>query len=440
VSNASAVAWRGEVAKSAAVFDADTWQADTPIKLSHFDQAAIVVSLQYIRNGLVLVGRLRECSQRLNDFSESGGFETSQYKSPKKAVMPDLDRLQGVAFLMLLTAGCFVLWVLVDPPGHQSIWSVPPILGLLATSMPHIRTGNAHFKVFGMALPVCILIYIFIMPKLSSFAGLSLLIFLYMFITQYVLRNPLAVMLACAGFMVITGISNNQSYDFVGVALAYLFVLISASLLIAFSYFLGTPRPEKKVLWLLSRFFNSASQMTASTGQPETWLMRFHHQELALLPVKLKMWGSQINHVNYPGVSAEQLGQLVINLEVMNYRLNELLDISRAHQSRLVKGALSHELEGWASAIQSIFQRLVKGQDMANASQLRTRLSAQLETIEHDLSEWINSDETLVCSRDELANAYRLLSAYRGLSIAVLDFVELTESLNIGELRQECFS
>ena len=117
---------------------------------------------------------------------------------------------------------------------------------------------------------ICLAIYVFVMPQLSSFLGLGSLLFISMFLNCYFLSG-MARFFASMAMLNILQIQNQQVYSFVAMVNAYIFFVMSFAFLFVMSYLLGSPRPEKAVLHLLDRFFRSAeflmSRKAAEAGR-----------------------------------------------------------------------------------------------------------------------------------------------------------------------------
>lgn len=446
----SSALWDGGDARSVVESTRPELEAGDLAALSNFDQAAVLVSAENLKEAAALVQRLNRSARLLNDQPAVESAPAPAAKAPELLVpVLDPDRLRAVAFIITLVVGCFLLWVWFDPPGHASIWTVTAIFGTIAASLPHVRIGSILFKVFALVLPVSALIYIFIMPALSSFAELAVLMLVYFFAVQYWLKNPLAVMLASAGFLIMTGIGNEQSYSFVGVAVSYLFILLASMLLVTGSYVLGTPRPEKRLLGMLGRYFRSANYLLHTMAEPDRerrgpvaeWLSQFHEREVTTLPKKMRMWASQIDRVNYPANTPEQVAAMVDGLVGLNYRLRELLLVRDVPHSPELTRQLGAAVADWRAAIQGVFSQIVSDTEQRpDVAQLREQLDARMHAIEELLTQILESDAGAQLGSAEQANAYRVLGGYRGVSIAALSWLEHAVRMDFDDWRRESFS
>ncbi len=424
------------------------------VKLAHFDRAAIAVTLAHLMEIHYLAIRQNHSVAVLrNTAINSGGSEQQLFGQPdlradKQPFVFDLDRLRGAGYIVALICVNYFLWIYVDPPGHQSLWSMGVIIGLVAVQAPHIRIGPALLKAVLIYMPVAALIYILVMPALSGYTELGIVIFAYVFWAQYGLTNPMAILAAMLGFMNMMLISNAQTYSFVSVAIGYLFLIICLMLVIGGSYLLGSPRPEKMFMGLVRRYFHSASfilRFMANAGQmrpgPLTrYRMAFHRREITTLPEKMGRWSSQISRQDFPGNSPEQVKMLVSSLGGLSYRLQELLELKNLPQATSLVKELSTQVHEWRQVMQHGFVLVARGEAPGSAERLVANLTDRLAGIEHSLDAVMVSTADDQLGDDEFENAYRLLGAYRGVANAAIAWLSVAEQVDWAQWHEECFS
>jgi len=274
-------------------------------------------------------------------------------------------------------------------------------------------------------------LYIFVMPQLSSFAGLGSMIFLATFYICYRYASPQQALGRAFGLgmlVVLISVSNQQTYNFLSVANTALMFPLLFLLLNVVSYIPYSPRPERALLRLLTRYFRSAEFLLSQPASSDKTAMAsrreaFHRQELASLPGKLNTW---VTHAD-PGVlgsaSVQQLPGLVNRLHALSYRLQELQEARGLPQSAQLTNALKTDMLAWRERVLDIMQQLSR--DPAYRKRLeRGRLDNLLTGVENRIRQCLDSKtESELSSADE-QNFYRLLGAYRGTSEALLDFAQ----------------
>jgi uncharacterized membrane protein YccC len=207
----------------------------------------------------------------------------------------DPDRSRSVVTVLATMWSAFLVWVYADPPAHGMFvffttqWMLMAMLGgmrvqLLFTPM-----------IIGMVSGG--IAYVLIMPHLSSFAGLGVLLFCAIFGGFYFFWEPRLRALRggfAAIFLSTISVSNQQSYSFAGYANTCVAILLTLALATVVSYVPSSPRPEKVFLRLLTRFFRQSellmSRLASGRADPGFLQRRrdvWYRSDLLELPKKL---------------------------------------------------------------------------------------------------------------------------------------------------------
>ena len=181
----------------------------------------------------------------------------------------DPERLASVArWFTGLWLAWFIAIYVPDIPATVDFIVLTNTLSMALCVMPQLRMARIFLPVaFGLALGGAI--YVLVMPHLTSFAGLGVVLFAAVFLICCLYHRPTqaAGKAAALGLLVmVMGVTNEQTYNFLNVAnLAVVFPLVFAVLAIA-TYFPVSFRAEHVFLRLLGRFFRSCAYL-ASTLQ-----------------------------------------------------------------------------------------------------------------------------------------------------------------------------
>jgi hypothetical protein len=267
------------------------------------------------------------------------------------------------------------------------------------------------------------------MPQLSSFTGLGLMIFLATFLICYRYASPqqgLGRAVGLALFVVIISVSNQQSYSFLSVATTALMFVLLFLLMAIVAYIPYSPRPERVLLRLLTRYFRSAGFLLSQAAVREkealaSWREDFHRQELASLPAKLNVWLPHADPTVLGAESVQQLPALAGSLQTLTYRLQELLEVRGLPQSPQLVTALSDDMQAWRQQVIEAFQYL-SADPSYRKKRIRGRLNKKLAQFEEHIEAQLDGADGVSLSLADQENAYRLLGAYRGVSQALLDF------------------
>ena len=198
----------------------------------------------------------------------------------------------------------------------------------------------AHVPVSVLVAPLAVavsfasVLYIFLLPKLSTFGELGLVIFAVTFAICYLFYTPrqaLSRSIGLAMFVLIAAIDNQQTYTFLQVANTALMLALGVALLWANAVVTTSPRPEKAFLRLLDRFFASCEYLVSTRWAPgqqvtylERWRRTFHANEIATLPAKLGPWSAGIDKT-LPGAAPHEMQAVVTSLQALAHRMQELI-------------------------------------------------------------------------------------------------------------------
>jgi uncharacterized membrane protein YccC len=311
---------------------------------------------------------------------------------------------------------------------------------------PQFR-ASTFFKPFAVMLTLALAVYVFILPQLTSFAGLGLVLFLCAFIACYFFSG-IARLAGLVAIINMISIENQQTYDFAAQANALVYTLLAFLFVYVISYLLRSPRPEKEVLKMTGRFFRSAqfmiSQMYRDPVRKLTWVdqwkIAYYRNEMETLPAKLGAWGKAIDHNLFPNTTQEQLAKLVTSLQSLVYRIDEMFAArSSTRISSNEERELTADLMKWGQGIEHMFEQWsIQPEALVEekrAQHFRTRLS-EFESKTETFLARIGND----ISEQSGENFYRLLGGFRGVSEAAVSYTETARSIDWNQWREERFS
>ncbi len=419
------------------------------VNLSSFDRAALEILRKELLNLDVLTTELLECAGELQgDFTgtrRAKPRETSGLRSRISAFpVPDWDHLRSAAFVAITTGVGFLVWILFDPPGHSGWFQLTGTLALLVAQMPSLRASRMILPV-AVTSAVCLVIYVFIMPQLSSFRGLGSLLFIVMFLNCYFLSG-MARFFCSMAILNMLQIQNPQVYSFAAMANVYIFLVMAFTFLFVMSYLIGSPRPEKVLLRLMERFFRSAeflmSRKTPEIGQLsflELWRIAYHYRQLHSIPTKISAWGKAIDQNLFPGNTPKQIQNLVTSIQTLVYRLEQFLDTGVVFRSEPVSVELHKDVNTWHSVIAKTFSNWATAPEAESVATLKERLETGLTRIERRIESVVNRTDVEV-GRQEGENFFQLIGGYRGVSEAALAYAGAAQVINWSHWREERFS
>jgi len=334
-------------------------------------------------------------------------------------------------------------------PGGTGLVSFAGSLGIAIANMPQLPVSKLVGPSTGGVLFAGIL-YIFLMPTLSSFIGLGLMIFAATFAITYIYSEPQQMLgraMGLAMFVTIASISNQQSYNFLSVAnTAMMFPLIFL-VYATTAYLPWSPRPERRFVRLLGRYFRSSEYlMSAMRWDPdreltrlERWKKAFHAREVATLPAKLGSWAPHLDNWALSSTSMEQVQTLMTSLQLLSYRMERLLGERNQPQAPFLVEQLLEDIRAWRIGIQTSFQRLAESPAAGEQELLRERLEQTLDKLEARIKEVVDNTPDAQYSENDAESFYRLLGAYRAVSTALVDYVGNAAAIDWVPWHQERF-
>jgi hypothetical protein len=417
--------------------------------LSHFERAALVVARSRLQK---IEQQIRAQFETVSDI-KGFGLAAPLFKTmtvPPLRVLPDPDRMLAVIRVMLTLWLAYLTLIYVESvPGGGGFVTMSVVMGMIVASMPQVSITKL-FAPIAVSLVFASLVYIFVLPQLSSFFGLGPLLFVVTFAISYLFAAPqqmLGKLFGLALFVSIASISNQQSYSFMVVATNVLMWSLILPFVAMTAYFPIILRPEKSFLRLLGRYFRSCnyllSGMHRDLHHDETdygqWIKAFHLREISSLPAKLGAWARFLDFKLLPGTSPQQVQGIVASLQELTGRIRELHEERSSCQTSFVAQELCEQISSWRLSARNAFAQLGSDPVSGDRETLRAGLDEIMGRLDARIREILDrADEGQVRARDG-ENVYRLLGAYRGVSESMVRYAGSTGAIKWEPWREERF-
>lgn len=423
-----------------------TIDQDALRQLSHFQRAAVLVARHHMRKLDALSRLMCNSASAMCGLEEAASVEAPD-AVPRRPWVPDPERLLAATKIMLVLWVAFLAVIYIpDFPGGTGFVIMCGPLGMVLLCTPQIPV-KALFAPAANSIIFAGLLYVFVMPRLSSFMELGLMIFIATFIICFRYSSPTAALgraLGLAMLVNLISVSNQQSYNFLSVANTALMFPLLFLLLAIISHIPHSPRPERAILRLMGRYFRSAEYLLSqpATGDRSALGLRrdaFHRQELASLPGKMQSWLTTVNPAVLGTATPEQLSTMLNRLQALSYRVEELLEVRPLPQSSHLKAALQDDMRTWHQKVIETMHNTGSnpGEEIPHA---QARLDERLAKVERGIRQIVNSDSGISLQPAEEQNFYRLLAAYRGTSEALLDFTRQAAKVDWVPFYEERFT
>jgi len=421
--------------------------------LPSLERAALADASKNLQRIEKLSGSMLECVSELNGECLAAGDSgiTKPHQEKRKGfALPviDLDHLKGAGFAAITVFIGFCVWIFFDPPGHAGWFEFSGIIAMAMAAMQQFKPSMLG-KPLLLASAMCLGVYVFIMPDLSTFLGLGSLLFVLVFITAYFFTGLARV----AGMVAIINeisIQNPQSYNFAAMANALVYMLLVFFFLMLLSYLLGSSRPEKVVLKLCQRYFRSVEyliQLHMRSGSHEgswfrPWREDFHRYEIRTLPGKIAAWGRAIDHKLFPANSQQQVQALVTSLEMLSIRVEMLLEAGEGIREHELIASTKVEIQPWINKIQLAFKTWSQHPETfaGKNTDLQSRLTEALNVLEGRIDKILEQQDTSSLTEVDGERYFRLLGGLRGVSEASVAYAGIAGEIDWLQWREEKFS
>lgn len=407
--------------------------------VDYFQRAAIEVLRNDLERCAAFVVSLLNPVDKGVDSAVEAEFTARHPVGPLGLVPLDPDRIRGAVFVVASLWAGALLWIYVNPPGHASWLQLLPTVALVWAQAPYMKLPV--IKLFAIIYLVFMPVYVLVMPELSVFWELGILLFIICFVMIFFLSG-VTVSVAYLAMFGMLGISNEQSYNFAAMMNSYAFTVLAMIVVTMLSYIMGAYRPEKVFLKMIKRYFRSSEIMLATLADKpadyslyKRMYLAYHQQELQLLPAKLALWGSQINRSDFPDATPANIQGVVTTLDSLSYQIEELTVLRKHPEIESSVVALKTDIREWRLALIKVFTRLADGQ--LSKDELAARLASRMESITLHAEEIIKHGNVLAA--EDRQKIYQLLGGFRRLSQEVIVYAGVAEQVDWPGWRREHF-
>jgi uncharacterized membrane protein YccC len=414
--------------------------------LTRLQQAAVGVTLARLKN---IEGLTRSMFVCLADIRGYRGQDTEPDPETTRRSGPtfDPDRFRPIIIVVATLWVGFFLWIYVNPPGGPGVVLLAVVNALvyvlLFTMAPYISALD-WLRWWGFGTVLAGLLYFLVMPHLSSFAELAVLIFAANFAIYYIFGKPeqvLARMLGAAAFAVCLIVDNQQTYSFSSYVDFVFMIMGGAAIAAGTKYLLQvSTRPEKDYRRLHSRFFQRGEAVIKRLGpdserRTQRWLLTGYLNDLLGLPQKLAMTAQFIDYRTFPQNKPEEMQALTTNIEVIALKISMLVEARGSSQVEQLGRQLQEDFRSWRTALEALFQRWAENLTAEPADDLQERLTK----IDTRLAQTFAAAGEGQVSDEAYENFYRLLGSYRGLSEAAVGYARLAHGFKRAQWEETRF-
>jgi uncharacterized membrane protein YccC len=367
---------------------------------------------------------LSPAEQPSQDETEAELARTAPAKPVKQRFfLPDIEALTaGMQAALRIWLSFLVLIYFPELVGGSPMLIVMATsIGMSASLMPQISLVKIGMIVLSMVL-VATTIYVGILPALTDYWQLALLLFVLVFAICYQFYRPAdsAIRLIAMAMLVsVISVTNPQSYNFVSILL--IIVAICMALLLIF-FVLNIPfsnRPERVFVRMMRRYFRRSYQLLSLPHErPDGWGGYWWHwqqsyclYELRTLPIKMMPWSRCLPPDLTQGNPA-RFGSVLLILQGFTRDL-ELLSSARHDWYFGQRSPFNRHLRQWRQALLERVGHLARVSlvEVDNADVFEQTLKQIEQRADRDMASHATS-----YSESQRQQFYTLTSALRGVT------------------------
>jgi len=418
--------------------------------LNPFDQLAFISSKNEFEAVELLSRKILRCANNIMD--ESVHKKEASKKLPcsiYERLVPDIDIVKRLLFIGSFVFIVFCFWIFVDPPGHMYWFYIPPTVAMMVAAMPQMKTNQMVLPTF-FILSFFIIVYSVILPRLSGAVELFSILFICMFLVFYYLDGVLRVV-GVIGISTKLMLFNEQIYSFSSVSNMLLCSLGTYISIYMYSYLLDSPRPQRAVLKIIRRYYESAQFLTSimalekqknQNGILLKLKIAFYRYEIKTLPLKIRSWTAAINHKHFPENTPDTIDDLLISIHALSNSFDEWFQSNSLPQTSLLLDETKKELDNWRVGIESVFQSYKNNFNSVLSNNMQDVLNQHIRNLEDIVNRHAKQiqEAKVTVSEEDKKNLYRLVGSYQGLSHALISYASIAEQINWKHWEEEVFA
>lgn len=414
---------------------------DEAARLSHFERAALLsfatqLNLLHRTSGeLVKTMRVLSGVSPVKDL-DLRALPAELYQPPK---WDPARFVIGLLPAFSLIVG-WVFWIYVNPPTGPSVPNMAVTFGLMAVMTPMNMLRLIPFA-FVAILAFMAPVYFLIMPRLSTGPELLALVFVFAFIARVVLVGRFTILqtLTLVIFVMMSGISNNQSYSFTGIVSGAQMLLLALVIVGIVQTLIGSMKSEQTILNNVRWFFSGCARVTGGylrDGRADSTqrALRKRYFETMVLPAsaKVRAQHKRLDYKRFPDNPPEKVQQLVDALQSIINRLQALEVSHRQFSTHAMQPPESFALVAnqLRESLQHIFERWAKldscdamEHQQAEMRQLAGDLERQFEVLGTNRGQQDLQDQLL-------EDLYATMGSVRGLIEAMANTQIMLNQIN----------
>ena len=393
--------------------------------------------------------RINKINRLCGDLVECIALKKKSYyiePNRKFSLIPVVDRERIIpALRVVLTLwATSLLWIYVRVPGGTGFIVMGTSLGMAFITSPKVSIFSM-IKPAGLSIIFAAILYVFIIPRLSSFYSLGIIIFGFAFLVSYIFRKKEQTMSRIFGLgmtFAIAPITNVQQHSFLLVASSAIMFGLIILILILMTSFPESMYPGNVLSGLLHRFWSNSEKLFSNmnqrtgTGCVNSRVNNVYYYNVKVLPDKMSEWGSEIKIKRFSEVSSSNLEEITDVVRAVAIHIEKVTVLTEL----ISKNGLMEQLETYFMAYRERIAR-----EFLNFSDVN-KLQCEKETkslIDYrvEINRKMDIKIKSYCSTSKVSGVacervYRLIAHYNAIVSVALRYSMVTSTVDIGVLKE----
>jgi uncharacterized membrane protein YccC len=355
----------------------------------------------------------------------------------------DIENLKGALYVASVVLIGFVIWFYFNPPGHSGWYIVGGVFALIFVAVPQFKVT----KLIGPLLVIMFifsLVYVFVLPELTRYYELGILLFICMFLVRYFFSGGASAIFSLV-LMQLLSITNPQSYNVSGLINSFAYMAILLLYLYGMSLIISSPMPEKAFIKLMRRFSKSAgyliSQQAVESEKPlsfiENYKTAFYVHELKTLPGKITAWGKAIDKKLFPNTSNQQIEEMISALQLLAFKIEALMDAKSIGRENDLPEMLREAIDDWKQKLGKTLDNWETNHDELNIRN-NEAMKYRINLLEEKLAAIVSQNKNSLNEKEGI-QFYHLLGSFHGVTQATLSFANAADNIDWHQYKEERF-
>lgn len=417
------------------------YQSHTIKSLNHLERASLLTMIQNMQK---LHDELRVLALKLNSLNSPMPtfFALEEIPKRKRFLWGNIEHIKGALVTFLVFWAATFLWINVNLPGGFMIVTLATVLSVLTTFTP--VKPSMLIIVLTVSFIFATLMYIFVLPSLHYSWELGLFIFIYSFISFYLI-NPKMTIFFLLGLFVF-GLSNEMQYNFSFFLLTLLMFYLFLIILHVFYYIPFSARPEHLFMILKRRFF-IFSQKLLQFGRENiqekssiwtTLMARYSNAQLMKTVEDMRLWGEQLDLSYFNAIDKD----VIINFTKESERFAYLLDLLYHRDLKMKNNPLLKYLSTEYNTMPSLYDLLeeyASGKEVKKINSIWNDEKIIVKKAEESLDLILSSIDIEAYSKEIIVELYENLSLRRNVWLSFFSCKTLMEKIDFNVLKRNRF-